>query len=82
MIGSFILFLAYKDGWLVAIVALSIPFSLIGWIIALYVSGFNFSVAVWVGFIALFWNAVETWVVMILYLENAFREKFGFNMIL
>ena len=74
----FILFLAYKDGWLVWIVALSIPFSLIGWIIALYISGFNFSVAVWVGFIALFWNAVETWVVMILYLENSFREKFKF----
>jgi Cu(I)/Ag(I) efflux system membrane protein CusA/SilA len=76
----FILFLAYKDGWLVWIVALSIPFSLIGWIIALYISGFNFSVAVWVGFIALFGNAVETWVVMILYLENSFREKFGFQL--
>ena len=74
----FILFLAYKDGWLVWIVALSIPFSLIWWIIALYISGFNFSVAVWVGFIALFGNAVETWVVMILYLENSFREKFQF----
>lgn len=72
----FILFLAYKDMGLVAIVAVSIPFSLIGWIIALYLSGFNFSVAVWVWFISLFGNAVETWVVMILYLENAFRERF------
>lgn len=44
----FILFLAYRDGGLVSIVALSIPFSLIGGIIALYISGFNFSVAVWV----------------------------------
>jgi len=80
LIILFILFLAYKDGWLVWIVALSIPFSLIWWIIALYISGFNFSVAVWVGFIALFWNAVETWVVMILYLENSFREKFGLKL--
>jgi Cu(I)/Ag(I) efflux system membrane protein CusA/SilA len=72
----FILFLAYKDAWLVGIVALSIPFSLIGGIIALYISGFNFSVAVWVWFISLFWNAVETGIVMILYLENSFREKF------
>lgn len=78
LIILFILFLAYRDGGLVWIVALSIPFSLIGWIIALYISGFNFSVAVWVWFISLFWNAVETWVVMILYLENAYREKFGF----
>lgn len=72
----FILFLAYKDWWLVSIVALSIPFSLIGWVIALYISWFNFSVAVWVWFISLFWNAVETWIVMILYLENSFRKKF------
>lgn len=77
LIILFILFLAYRDRGLVSIVGLSIPFSLIWWVIALYISGFNFSVAVWVGFIALFWNAVETWVVMILYLENAFREKFG-----
>lgn len=76
LIILFILFLVYKDWWLVWIVALSIPFSLVGWIIALYISWFNFSVAVSVGFISLFWNAVETWIVMILYLENAFREKF------
>ena len=72
-----ILFITYKDFWLVSIVALSIPFSLIWWFIALYISGFNASVAVWIWFIALFWNAVETWVVMMLYLENAFRERFG-----
>ena len=76
LIILFILFLAYKDVWLVSIVAMSIPFSLIWWIIALFISWFNFSVAVSVWFISLFWNAVETWVVMILYLENAFREKF------
>lgn len=76
LIILFILFLAYKDFWLVSIVGFSIPFSLIWWIIALYISWFNFSVAVWVWFISLFWNAVETWVVMILYLENSFREKF------
>ena len=76
LIILFILFLAYKDWWLVGIVALSIPFSLVGWIIALYISWFNFSVAVSVWFISLFWNAVETWIVMILYLENSFREKF------
>ncbi len=77
LIILFILFLAYKDAWLVAIVASSIPFALIWWIIALFISWFNFSVAVAVWFISLFWNAVETWVVMILYLENAFREKFN-----
>lgn len=73
----FILYLTYKDGWLVAIVGLSIPFSIIGGIFGLYFRWFNFSVAVWIGLIVLFGNAVETWVVIMVYLENAFRERFG-----
>ena len=73
----FILYITYRDFGLVSIVALAIPFSLVGGFIALYFSWFNVSVAVWVWFIALFGNAVETWVVMMLYLENAFRERYG-----
>jgi len=71
-----LLFIVYKDLWLVSIVMLTIPLSLVWWIIALYIADFNFSVAVWVWFISLFWNAVETWVVVIVYLENAFRKQF------
>ena len=41
----------------------------------------NFSVAVWVGFISLFGNAVETGTVIVVYLENAFRERFGLPLI-
>src|SRR4030095_1306342 len=37
--------------------------------------GFNFSVTVWVGFIALFGTAVQTGVVMVIYLEEAVRRK-------
>jgi copper/silver efflux system protein len=70
-----ILFLTYKDMGLVSIVMLAIPLSLIGGIIALFLAQFNFSVAVWVGFIALFGNAVETGVVIVLYLENTLKEK-------
>ena len=33
--------------------------------------GYNFSVAVWVGFIALFGTAVQTGVVMVIYLDEA-----------
>ena len=69
------LFLTYKDLGLVSIVMLAIPLSLIGGIIALFLAQFNFSVAVWVGFIALFGNAVETGVVIVLYLENTLKEK-------
>ena len=37
--------------------------------------GYNFSVAVWVGFIALFGTAVQTGVVMVIYLEEAVSRK-------
>jgi copper/silver efflux system protein len=72
-----LLYLTYKDLSLVFIVMMTIPLSLVGGVIALFIANFNFSVAVWVGFIALFGNAVETGVVIVVYLENAFRERFG-----
>ena len=37
--------------------------------------GYNVSVAVWVGFIALFGTAVQTAVVMVIYLEEAVVRK-------
>lgn len=69
------LFLTYKDLGLVSIVMLAIPLSLIGGIVSLFLAQYNFSVAVWIGLIALFGNAVETGVVIVLYLENALQEK-------
>jgi Cu(I)/Ag(I) efflux system membrane protein CusA/SilA len=52
-------------------VILAVPFALTGGVYLLYVTGYNFSVAVWVGFIALFGTAVQTGVVMVIYLEEA-----------
>jgi len=72
-----LLYLTYKDLSLVSIVMLTIPLSLVGGVVALFIADYNFSVAVWVGFISLFGNAVETGVVIIVYLENAFRAQFG-----
>jgi Cu(I)/Ag(I) efflux system membrane protein CusA/SilA len=57
-----------------AIVMLSVPFALTGGFWLVYLMGFNFSVAVAVGFIALAGVAAETGVVMLIYLDNAFRE--------
>jgi len=75
-----LLYITYRDFGLVSIVALSIPLSFVGGIIALFVADFNLSVAVWVGFIALFGNAVETGVVIVVYLENAFKKRFGIRL--
>lgn len=74
-----LLYLTYADLKLVSVVMLAIPLSLIGGLLALFLAQYNFSVAVWVGFIALFGNAVETGVVIVLYLDQAVkkaREKF------
>jgi Cu(I)/Ag(I) efflux system membrane protein CusA/SilA len=40
-----------------------------------YLLGYNFSVAVWVGYIALFGIAVETGVVMVVYLHEALDRR-------
>ncbi|MCK6619716.1 MAG: efflux RND transporter permease subunit [Calditrichaceae bacterium] len=57
------------------IVMLSLPFSLVGGIWFLYLLDYNFSVAVGVGFIALAGVAAETGVVMLIYLDHAYRDR-------
>ncbi|MYA34309.1 MAG: efflux RND transporter permease subunit [Gemmatimonadales bacterium] len=57
------------------IVMLALPFSLVGGIWFLWLLGYNTSVAVWVGFIALAGVAAETGVVMLIYLDEAFRRR-------
>jgi Cu(I)/Ag(I) efflux system membrane protein CusA/SilA len=54
---------------------LAVPFALTGGIYLLWALGYNFSVAVWVGFIALFGTAVQTGVVMVIYLHEAVEKK-------
>ncbi len=56
------------------IVLLSLPFGLIGGLWAVYLAGYEMSVAVAVGFIALGGIAVETAVVMLLYIDQQLRE--------
>lgn len=56
-------------------VMLSLPFGLVGGIWTLYLAGYNFSVAVAVGFIALAGIAVETAVVMLIYLDQQVRTS-------
>jgi len=69
------LYLTYNS-WKEALhVLLAVPFALTGGVFLLKYMGFNFSVAVWVGFIALFGTAVQTGVVMVIYLEEAVRRK-------
>jgi Cu(I)/Ag(I) efflux system membrane protein CusA/SilA len=57
------------------IVMTSLPFALVGGLWLTWLLGFNLSVAVAVGFIALAGVAAETGVVMLVYLDQAFRER-------
>jgi Cu(I)/Ag(I) efflux system membrane protein CusA/SilA len=57
------------------IIMLSLPFALVGGIWLMWLSGYNMSVAVGVGFIALAGLAAETGVVMLLYIDNAYKDR-------
>ena len=70
-----LLYFTYHSTLEAAHVLLAVPFSLTGGIYLLWLLGYNFSVAVWVGFIALFGTAVQTGVVMVIYLEEAVERK-------
>jgi Cu(I)/Ag(I) efflux system membrane protein CusA/SilA len=56
-------------------VILAVPFALTGGAILQYLLGYNFSVAVWIGYIALFGTAIQTGVVMVVYLEEALKKR-------
>jgi len=56
------------------IVMLSVPFALVGGIWLMWLLDYNLSVAVAVGFIALAGVAAETGVVMLIYLDHAWRD--------
>lgn len=58
----------------VGIVLLAIPFSLVGAFWLLYILGYKMSIAVWVGLIALAGVDAETGVVMLLYLDLAYKK--------
>src|SRR5262249_54444414 len=70
-----LLYLTYHSLLEAAHVLLAVPFALSGGIYLLYALGYNMSVAVIVGFIALFGTAVQTAVVMVIYLEEAVTQK-------
>ncbi|MDR2169072.1 MAG: CusA/CzcA family heavy metal efflux RND transporter [Planctomycetaceae bacterium] len=55
-------------------VLLAVPFALVGGVFLQAILGFNFSVAVWVGYIALFGTAIQTGIVMVIYLEEAVQK--------
>jgi Cu(I)/Ag(I) efflux system membrane protein CusA/SilA len=70
-----LLYFTYHSAAEASHVLLAVPFALTGGVYLLWLLGYNFSVAVWVGFIALFGTAVQTGVVMVIYLEESVDRK-------
>ncbi|MFE3869957.1 efflux RND transporter permease subunit [Flavobacterium sp. ZS1P70] len=75
-----ILFFTYNSMKEALVTMITVPFALIGGIFMVYFYGINLSVAVAVGFIALFGMAIETAMLMTIYLNEAMNkmvEKYG-----
>jgi Cu(I)/Ag(I) efflux system membrane protein CusA/SilA len=70
-----LLYRTYGSAKEAAHVLLAVPFALSGGVFLVKLLHLNFSVAVWVGFIALFGTAVQTGVVMVIYLEEAVARR-------
>lgn len=74
LIIAFVLYFTFHSAKEMFIVLSSIPIALIGGVYSMYFFNVNFSVAVAVGFIALFGIAVETGVLMIVYMNEAIHD--------
>ena len=57
------------------ILMIAVVYAMTGGVILQYLLGYNLSVAVWVGYIAIYGIAVQTGVVMIIYLHEALNER-------
>ena len=70
-----LLYFTFHSALEAAMVMLSVPFALVGGVYLVAALNYNLSVAVWVGFIALYGIAVETGVVMVIYLHEALDKR-------
>ncbi|WDE11420.1 efflux RND transporter permease subunit [Thalassomonas haliotis] len=69
-----LLYMNFRNVIEVAIIMGTLPLAMVGSIWLMYLEGYNFSVAVGVGFIALAGVAVEIGVIMLVYLNQAYKE--------
>ncbi len=74
LIIFFSLYFAFRSLREAFLSLITVPFALIGGAYIIYFWGVNLSVAVAVGFIALFGIAVETGIVMVIYLNDAMQQ--------
>jgi len=76
-----LLYLTFHSLSEAVIVMLSVVYAMTGGVIAQWLLGYNFSVAVWVGYIALYGIAVQTGVVMVVYLHEALDRRLALGLV-
>jgi len=69
------LYLVFRSVTEAVVLILPTFYAMSGGLLLQWLLGYNFSVAVWVGYIALFGIAVETGVVMVVYLHEALDRR-------
>src|SRR5579883_1472593 len=70
-----LLYMVFHSALEAAVLIFPTLYAMTGGLILQWLLGYNFSVAVWVGYIALFGIAVETGVVMVVYLHEALDHR-------
>jgi Cu(I)/Ag(I) efflux system membrane protein CusA/SilA len=70
-----LLYMVFHSALEAAVLIFPTLYALTGGLLLQWLLGYNFSVAVWVGYIALFGIAVETGVVMVVYLHEALNRR-------
>ena len=70
-----LLYITFHSAAEAGMVMLSVVYAMTGGIVLQWLLGYNFSVAVWVGYIALYGVAVQTGVVMVVYLHEALDSR-------
>ena len=70
-----LLYLIFRSATEAAVLIFPTFYAMTGGLLLQYFLGYNFSVAVWVGYIALFGIAVETGVVMVVYLHESLDKR-------
>jgi len=75
-----LLYMVFKSVAEAAVLIFPAFYAMSGGLLLQWIMGYNFSVAVWVGYIALFGIAVETGVVMVVYLHEALQRRLATGM--
>jgi Cu(I)/Ag(I) efflux system membrane protein CusA/SilA len=70
-----LLYMTFHSASEAMLVMLSVVYAMTGGVVLQWLLGYNFSVAVWVGYIALYGVAVQTGVVMVVYLHEALDKR-------